>query len=386
MSSRDLLVSTRMQKHRVGRYIGVAMSSIDTITLIRNKFQALLPVLDERMRRLWAANEARALGWGGIATVAQATGLSRTTIRVGLKELNSPNLKPHSDVKGVRQKGAGRPGLHQIDGTFRQALKSLLLASTEKDPHAPLHWTCKSTRGLAQELARQGHQVSHATLATFIRELGYRLQSTRGSATEKNQRDYDTKFQCIKEQVKTFTSLGRPVVAIETLRTMPNVDIHPKFKPVTKFRPELVTASFASSSGGQISHHAWHANHMSQDSAAFAIECLERWWLRIGINLYPHHREMLVITDSSQVNGTKFRRWKKSLQDMARRVDLQIVTCSLPSGTYKWSRLTHTMDYQIIENWPNRLQRSQSVLISLIGDSTDNANTKANACLICASL
>jgi hypothetical protein len=358
------------------------MSSVDTITVVRNKFRTLLPVLDERMRRLWAANEARALGWGGIATVAEATGLSRTTICVGLKELDSSDLKPSNNFTGIRQPGAGRPGLDKIDGALRQNLESLLLTATQDDPDTPLHWTCKSTRQLAQALAQQGHQISHTTLATLIRELGYRLQGTRGSAAEKNQRDYDTKFHVIKEQVKAFTGSGSPVVAIETLRKMPNVDTHPKSKPAARIlRPERVAADFAVSNR-PICQPVWKKNHILHDKLAFAVECLERWWFRTGITLYPYNREMLVITDSSNGGGTTFRLWRKALQDMAQGADLQIVTCSLPSGAYKWRQLTHTMYCQIIENWPNRLQCSQDVFISLIGDSTGNTNANSFSSLL----
>jgi transposase len=350
------------------------MSSVDTITIVRNKFRALLPVLDERMRRLWAANEAHALGWGGIATVAKATGLSRTTIRVGLKELNSPDLKSPNNHEGLRQSGAGRPGLEQVDETLGQDLQSLLLASTQDDPDTPLHWTCKSTRQLARALVRQGHQVSHTTLANLIRELGYRLQGTRRSAAEKNQRDYDTKFHLIKEQVKTFTGSGRPVIAIEMLNKIPNADRHSKSTPVISYCSEGMTTSFAESSQ-LTSQPLWQKNDILQDKLAFAVECLENWWSRTGNSLYPYNQEMLVITDCSNGGNTTSRLWRKAFQDRAPGTGLQIVTDSLPAGAYKWRQLTQTMYYQLIENWPNGLQCSQGVFISLIGASTGNTNS-----------
>jgi transposase len=349
------------------------MSSVDTITLVRNKFLTLLPVLDERMRRLWAANEARALGWGGIATVAEATGLSRTTIRVGLQELNSPDLKSPHDSQGVRRSGAGRPGLDEVDGTLREALKSLLLASTQKDPTTPLRWTCQSTRRLAQELAQQGHQVSHASLATLIRELGYRLQSTRGSATEKNRLNYNAQFLFVKQQVKAFIGLNRPVVAIETPRKMPHGDN----KLIEKFDLEQVTTSFAESNKPAC-RGVWQQQSAPQDRVTFAVECLERWWFRTGINLYPYTREMLVITDHSSGGGTRFRPWQKALQSLAHSADLHIVTYSLPPGVYQWTQLTHTLYQQIIESWPDRFPCNQGVFISLMGDTTDLAQTNIN--------
>src|SRR5262245_14308223 len=131
------------------------MDTQTTGETIQAKYKALSPLMDERMRRRWAAAEADSLGRGGISLVAQATGLSRTTIHSGIAELRSGT--DDSQTGRVRRPGAGRPTLTQQDPQLLHALQALVDASTRGDPMSPLLWTAKSTRNLADELVRQGH-------------------------------------------------------------------------------------------------------------------------------------------------------------------------------------------------------------------------------------
>ena len=138
--------------------------------LIKAKYEALKPELDERGRRLWAATEALSLGHGGVATVARATGLAVSTVRLGKQELTSPSQATDSPRR-VRQPGAGRPARIVQDQTLLKALDALVEPTTRGDPMSPLRWTCKSTRRLAQELCRQGHQVSHRNVGQLLKSL-----------------------------------------------------------------------------------------------------------------------------------------------------------------------------------------------------------------------
>ena len=157
------------------------MSDAEIIATIRNKYQALSPVMDEHVRRRWAACEARAIVWGGITAVAEATGLSRPTIRAGLAEVQggaprAAEAEPPTAPR-VRRGGGGRRRVTERDRTLRQDLQSLLEASTRGDPQSPLLWTSKSTRHLAEALVQQGHHVSHDTVARLLDELHYSLQA-----------------------------------------------------------------------------------------------------------------------------------------------------------------------------------------------------------------
>ena len=157
------------------------MVTDEAIPTVRRKYQTLSRIMDERMRRRWAASEAIALGWGGITAVAEATGLSQTTIRTGIVENRTPEAPPVHPAPGphVRSPGGGRKRLAQEDRTPLKDLEALVNPSTRGDPQSPLLWTCKSTRNLAEALIGQGHQISHQTVARLLRAMGYNLQVNR---------------------------------------------------------------------------------------------------------------------------------------------------------------------------------------------------------------
>ncbi|MGB2984441.1 MAG: ISAzo13 family transposase, partial [Phycisphaerae bacterium] len=146
------------------------MQDAQTIKRIRRKYRALRVEMDERGRRQWAAVEAQELGWGGITTVANATGLSRTTITAGLRELDLPARQRAAEAARVRRPGGGRRPLTATDLGLMAALEALIEPATRGDPESPLRWTCKSTRRLADELTRGHHPVSVNTVAALLHQ------------------------------------------------------------------------------------------------------------------------------------------------------------------------------------------------------------------------
>src|ERR671933_1242883 len=192
---------------------------------IRAKFEALRPYLDERRRRLWAAAEAMVLGRGGITAVATATGLERNTIRAGIRELqasSTPTTETEAEaaaaadrVRRVRAVGGGRKPLTTEDPTLVHDLEALVEPVTRGDPMSPLRWTCKSTRQLAAELVRQGHRVSHQTVADLLRALDYRLQSTRKTREGTDHPDRDAQFAYINEQTRAFQQRGQSAISVD---------------------------------------------------------------------------------------------------------------------------------------------------------------------------
>jgi len=190
---------------------------------MRAKFEALRPYLDERRRRLWAAAEAMVLGRGGITAVANATGLQRLTIRAGIRELQAdPGEDTGADsaaaadrVQRVRAPGGGRKPLTTEDPTLVHDLEALVEPVTRGDPMSPLRWTCKSTRQLAAELVRQGHQVSHQTVADLLHALDYSLQGTRKTKEGADHPDRDAQFVYINEQTRAFQQRGQPAISVD---------------------------------------------------------------------------------------------------------------------------------------------------------------------------
>jgi hypothetical protein len=141
---------------------------------IRQKFELLRPVMTERMRRQWAASEALALPRGGMTLVSQATGMSRTTLWAGVRELQNPSDLPPAprDPRRCRRLGGGRHLVEVDDPRLLENLELLVNPATRGDPMSPLRWTCKSTRKLAEELQHRGHDVSHQTVALLLQAAG----------------------------------------------------------------------------------------------------------------------------------------------------------------------------------------------------------------------
>jgi hypothetical protein len=171
------------------------MATPTVVENVRRKFQSLAPVLNERQRRLWAAAESREIGWGGITAVALATGLSPTTIGVGLEELQGPL---DSTASRVRKPGGGRRAATAHDNPLPADLEALVDPVTRGDPQSPLRWTCKSTRKLAEQLGQQGHTVGYRTVAALLGQSGYSLQSNRKTREGSSHPDRNAQFGFIR--------------------------------------------------------------------------------------------------------------------------------------------------------------------------------------------
>jgi hypothetical protein len=196
------------------------MSTAEAIDTVRQKYQSLSPIMDEKLRRRWAATEALALGWGGISAVAEATGLSLNTVRMGIAEDHSAEVDaddPANDPR-VRRPGGGRKPLAQRDRTLLTDLEALVSPSTRGDPQSPLRWTSKSTRNLAEALIGQGHRVSHQTVARLLQAAGYDLRVNRKTREGGAHPDRDAQFGYIAEQVRSFQRRGQPVGSVDTKR------------------------------------------------------------------------------------------------------------------------------------------------------------------------
>ena len=269
------------------------------IESIRTKFDLLEPLMTERLRRQWAACEAQSLGRGGVSWVAQATGLSRTTITAGQQDLQRRRDHPATDLEPqrVRLAGAGRPPLTQTDATLVNHLKALVEATTRGEPQSPLLWTCKSTRRLAREVRQQGHQVSHATVATILDQLHYSLQANRKTQEGRQHPDRDAQFQHINERVKDFQRRGQPVISVDTKNKELVGDFKQKGREWhPRGQPEQVrTKDFPDRHDPQqrkvtpegvydlTRDEGWVSVGIDHNTAELAGETIRRWWQMHGI-------------------------------------------------------------------------------------------------------
>jgi len=356
-----------------------------TLEAVRRKFELLRPLMNERMRRHWAACEAMTLQRGGVTLVAQATGLSRTTIGAGLRELRHPADVP-ADLppQRVRHAGAGRPCLGQADPTLVLDLEALVEATTRGDPQSPLRWTCKSTRNLAEELNRQGHRVSYRTVAALLHDLDYRLQANRKTREGSSHPDRDAQFEYINRQVRTFQRAGQPVVSVDSKKRELVGDFKnggQEWRPAGE--PEEVRAKdFPDQRLGKVTpsgvydltyNEGWVSVGIDHNTAPFAAETLRRWWCEMGAPLYPEADRLLVTADAGGSNGYRCRLWKVALQGVADALGVRVSVCHFPPGTSKWNKIEHRMFCHITKNWRGKPLLSRAVVVNLIG----NTKTKA---------
>ena len=361
--------------------------------MIEEKFQALSGRLDEATLRLWAAVEARALGHGGVSTVASAVGMSRTTIYAGLRELamtpsNGESVAMRKDR--VRAQGGGRKKLTAKDPTLLRDLDALVEPTTRGDPQSPLRWTCKSTPRLAKELVAQGHPVSQRTVCDLLAELDYSLQATRKTHEGGHQADRDAQFSHIAATAAQYQTAGDPVVSVDTKKKELVGDFRNhgrEWQP--KGRPEDVRVhDFIDPQRGKVApygvydvgaNQGWVSVGITHDTATFAVESIRRCWREMGQPLYPTARRLLITADCGGSNGYRVRLWKVELQKLADELGLLVQVCHFPPGTSKWNKIEHRMFCHITQNWRGRPLVSREVVVNLIGNTTTTTGLRIQA-------
>jgi transposase len=360
--------------------------------VIREKFGALAPVMDERTRRLWAATEAKALGHGGPTLVARATGISRSTLHLGLRELEHEASQPLALGQGVRRPGGGRKALTEREPTLVTALEALVEPTSRGDPQCPLRWTCKSVRQLAAELRQQGHTVGRQTVAHLLAALGYSLQANRKTKEGTSHPDRNAQFAYLNARVRAFQKRGYPVVSVDTKKKELVGDFKNggrEWRP--HGQPELVRVyDFADKDLGKAipygvydptANMGWVNVGVDHDTAAFAVESLRRWWVHMGADMYRRAPALLITADGGGSNGSRNRLWKVALQQLATDIGLRITVCHFPPGTSKWNKIEHRMFSHISMNWRGRPLISHEVIVNLIANTTTQQGLTIKAAL-----
>ena len=368
------------------------MQDATVIERIRRKFHSLCPEMDERMRRQWAAAEAQELGWGGISAVATATGMSRTTIRMGLGELQLPQLQRAAEGTRVRCPGAGRKPLVETDPQLLAALEGLLEPTTRGDPESPLRWTCKSTRRLADELTRQWHPVGPGTVAALLRTAGYSLQANRKTREGVTHPDRNAQFEYINTLVKRFLQRDRPAISVDTKKKELVGDFANagrQWRP--QGQPEKVRAhDFLDKQLGKaipygvydmVNNQGWVSVGIDHDTAEFAANTIRRWWQEMGVGRFPNTAELLITADGGGSNSARSRLWKVSLQRLADELQLRLVVCHFPPGTSKWNKIEHRLFSFITQNWRGQPLVSRQAIVNLIASTTTRNGLLVKAAL-----
>ena len=356
---------------------------------IRGKYHTLVSALDERQRRLWAGTEARALGRGGIAVVARATGLARNTVVRGLAELSE---RSSLSTDRIRRPGAGRRPKKVIAPGLSKALEELVEPVTRGDPESPLRWTSKSTRHLAGELVSRGYDVSHTLVAGLLHDLEYSLQANRKTIEGAAHPDRNAQFEHISAVVRKQLKRGQPCISVDTKKK----ELVGEFTNAGRTwrprgNPERVNVhDFLDPAKGKAIPYGvydlgrnlgWVSVGVDHDTAAFAVNTIRRWWRELGRKHYPHARSLLITADSGGSNGSRLRLWKWELQKLARQTGLRIDVSHLPPGTSKWNKIEHRLFSFISKNWRGRPLLTHAAIVSLIAATQTTGGLKVRCVL-----
>ena len=347
---------------------------------IRSRFLGVRDHLDERGLRVFAAAEARAVGRGGIVMVSRATGIARSTIGRGLRDLEDP-----SSLSGViRRKGAGRSSLQAACPSLLDDLRVLVEPATMGDPMRPLLWVSKSRVKLAVALVAMGHKVSPNTVAKLLDELDFRRQVNRKTREGGKHPDRDAQFEFINEQASMFQAQGQPVISVDT-KKKENLgdfknggsDYRPKGCP-----DEVRTHDFIDKALGKAvpygiydirANSGWVTVGIDNDTAEFAVNSLRFWWHNVGRERYPEATRLLITADGGGSNGARVRLWKRELQNLADETNLSIGVSHYPPGTSKWNKIEHRLFCHITQNWRGKPLTSRLAVIELIAATTTTA-------------
>ena len=369
------------------------MQDATIVERIRQKYQALSPPMDERMRRQWAGAEAAALGWGGLTAVFRATGLARNTILAGQAELEARRGQPNRPVEArIRRAGGGRKRLTQTDPGLRAALSALVDPATRGHPESTLRWSSKSTGKLATELLRQGHRVSDRTVAALLKEEHYSLQANRKTKEGSSHPDRDAQFGYINQQATAALKEGRPVVSVDTQKKElvgeyknSGQEWRPRGQPQTvnvhDFPDKKLGKAIPYGVYDVANNEGWVSVGTNHDTAEFAAASIGRWWREMGRQRFPRATRLMITADGGGSNSSRSRLWKVALQELADDLKLELQVCHFPPGTSKWNKIEHRLFCFITKNWRGRPLTSYQAIVNLIGSTTSKKGLTVRAVL-----
>lgn len=348
---------------------------MDKVTDIRTKYAAIQSEANERFLRIWAATEAQSIGFGGIAIVNEATGIARSRITRGKKEIL---LGAKLEESRVRKKGAGRKSLEQIDSNIVQEILSIADVNSIGDPESPLRWTTKSLRKISDVLKLRGHSISHSKIGTILKREGFSLQATRKRYEGKSHIDRDEQFAYINSMTDEFQKALEPVISVDAKKkelvgkfSNAGKEYHKKGEP-----EEVNVYDFLSLADGKATPYgvyeittnkAWVSVGISKDTAQFAVSTIRTWWYQMGEIQYPTATKLLIHADGGGSNGSRNKLWKFELQKLSSEIGIEISVCHFPPGTSKWNKIEHRLFSQISKNWRGKPLETYSIIVNLIG-------------------
>jgi hypothetical protein len=362
---------------------------METNEVIKSRIEKVLPILNERQRRIYLKAEAESIGWGGISKIAELSSVTRRTIA---KEITELSVNAGSTVTNrIRKEGGGRKKEVELQSGMLQAIEDIVSPHTLGDPMNPLIWSSKSTRKIASELILLGFKICHEALRQHLINLGYSLQSNRKTKEGGDSPDRDFQFEHINKTVKEFCKCGDPVISVdckkkELIGEYKNNGL--EWTPV-KNPTEVNVYDFIDKTNGKASpygvydiqnNRGWVNVGISSDTATFAVATIADWWNQEGRYLYPVTKRLYINADGGGSNGSRNHLWKAELQKFSNDSGLDIYVSHFPPGTSKWNKIEHRLFSYISKNWRAMPLTSLLVIVNLIGATTTTTGlvVKAN--------
>jgi len=368
------------------------MATSRQVPTTERQWLRVLGTLNEMQARVFVAQRALEEGRGGVSRLARLTGMSRPTILKGIADLQGKVLEVGAETGRIRQPGGGRKPVEAVAPALERALDRILAETTAGDPMSALRWTNKSTRTLAAELTRQGHAVSHVTVARCLHEMGYSLQANVKAVEGTQHPDRDAQFRYINQHVSRFLRRRDPVVSVDTKKKeLVGAFGNRGRRWIPRGEPERVFVhDFPHLGKGKaIPYGTYDVARdealvnvgITHETAEFAVESIRRWWRLLGRKAYPQAARMLICADAGGSNGNRLRAWKVHLQRLSDHLALPIIVCHYPPGTSKWNKIEHRLFSFISLNWKGRPLISFEAVVNLIGSTTTRGGLKVKALL-----
>ncbi len=353
----------------------------------REKYQRVSDSFSELSRRLWAGNESLSMGYGGIAIVSEATGLSKDTIKKGMNEI-SKNSYPRDTI---RRSGGGRKGFSK-DPDIWNALRNLVEPAISGDPQSPMRWISKSLRHLQHAMNESGYRMSYVSVGNILHDMDFNLKKNRKTREGKSHPDRNEQFQHINDKAIEFMEADDPVISVDTKKKELIGNFRnggEEWKPKGEVDHVNVYDFLGDAEGKAIpygvydikNNEGWVSIGIDHDTAEFAVESIRRWWNLLGRKRYPHAKRLIVTADGGGSNGSRVRLWKTELQEFADQNDLDVTVCHFPPGMSKWNKIEHRMFSYITMNWRSRPLVTYEIIVELIGNTRTGTGLKISSAL-----
>jgi hypothetical protein len=357
---------------------------------LKEKYDLLLPLLNEKQMRIVLAADALYYGHGGITLVSETSGITRATIHNGINELENKSIEKIIDNQRIRKEGGGRKPVKEKDPTLIKDLDGLISPLTRGDPMSPLRWCCKSLRNLSDSLHTMGHKISYRVVGEILKESGYSLQSNRKTDEGGEHPDRDVQFGYINEVATEYIEKQQPVISVDCKKK----ELIGNFKNTGKeWEPEgepqkVKVYDFEDKELGKAApygvydlknNEGWVSVGISSDTAQFAVESIRTWWYQMGQDRYPEAKRLLITADGGGSNGSRNRLWKFEIQKLVNEIGLEISICHFPPGTSKWNKIEHRLFSHISMNWRGKPLYSLEIIVNLIGATKTREGLKVKA-------